>query len=234
MPRQSATRSRSTSIFAVPEPIRRLFKRFPIYTYPENELPARCAIAAEDVPILFVFTDEQAAQSGAPSYNPTCLKWQPPPSPRAEPTSLPTRPPPRPASALYLSRRNFSLLASLYLDPAHPYPVASSVAHALCSAAEEEILASSRRQAVDVAHIYTDAQVALSALQDSLRDSETGWFFQEKGPTLFDASVFAYTNVLLDERLTWEDAKLPELLRRFDALVAHRERLLTKYWPEMR
>ena len=50
---------------------------------------------------------------------------------------------------------------------------------------------------------------------------------------MFDAAVFAYTNVLLDERLAWGDARLTEVVRAFEALVAHRERILGRYWPEL-
>ena len=76
--------------FAIPAPLRRLFNRFPLRTTPENPLPARCAVAApDDTPILFVFTDEEGARKGLPSYNPACLKWQvctvPPPMAVARP-----------------------------------------------------------------------------------------------------------------------------------------------------
>jgi len=70
-------------------------------------------------------------------------------------------------------------------------------------------------------------------LRDVLEASGTEWFFGEKGPTVFDAAVFAYTNVLLDERLAWGDARLTEVVRAFEALVAHRERILGRYWPEL-
>lgn len=65
------------SVFTIPSPIRRLFNHFPLRTTPSNALPARCAIAASDgAPILFVFTDEEGARRGGPSFNPACLKWQ--------------------------------------------------------------------------------------------------------------------------------------------------------------
>ena len=67
------------NIFAIPSPLRRLFNRFPLRTAPANALPARCAVAnanADETPILFVFTDEEGARDGSPSFNPACLKWQ--------------------------------------------------------------------------------------------------------------------------------------------------------------
>lgn len=78
-PASGSTATAVRNAFAIPAPLRRLFTRFPLYTTPENPLPARCASAtpgADGAPILYLFTDEEGAASGAPSYNPPCLKWQ--------------------------------------------------------------------------------------------------------------------------------------------------------------
>lgn len=308
----SAVPPRYANPFAVPEPIRRLFKRFPLHTTPENELPARCAVAAEQLPVLFVFASDEAARAGAPSHNPACLKWQvrfrpspllllllffspalinADPNPRqtylkmaaidfllhpsnnhasptgalpflltpsqtaipssklstyvatsAQPPAVPPRAETylslldsalRPAylHALYLDPRNSPLLTSLYLDPNLPRPVSAALAASLRSAAEEEILASTRRRSIHPHAIYQAASQALAALADALHASATPWFFGEDAPTLFDAAVFAYTNMLLDESLAWGDPRLSNSVREFDALVRHRERILAKYWP---
>ncbi|KAL8699827.1 MAG: hypothetical protein Q9224_001245 [Gallowayella concinna] len=58
-----------------PNPIRRLFDKFPLLTYPLNELPLRKPIE-RNKNTLFIFGREDDAQHGAPSFNPTCLKWQ--------------------------------------------------------------------------------------------------------------------------------------------------------------
>ncbi|KAL8814908.1 MAG: hypothetical protein Q9223_005911 [Gallowayella weberi] len=58
-----------------PKPIRRLFDQFPLLTYPLNELPVRKPIERKKH-TLYVFAREDDAQHGAPSFNPTCLKWQ--------------------------------------------------------------------------------------------------------------------------------------------------------------
>ena len=63
------------SWFKTPEPIKRLFDRFPIQIYVSNELPRRTAIDRGQN-TLYVFTTDEAAEKGAPSYNPSCLKWQ--------------------------------------------------------------------------------------------------------------------------------------------------------------
>jgi len=61
------------NIFSVPAPIRQLFDKFPLVTYPQNDLPLR---THRDRHVLYVFVTEDGAAAGAPSYNPACLKWQ--------------------------------------------------------------------------------------------------------------------------------------------------------------
>ncbi|KAI6342463.1 hypothetical protein MCOR25_011179 [Pyricularia grisea] len=67
----------------IPAPLQRLFARFPLYTYPANDLPARCprpressSSSSSSLPTLFVFISDEDAAKGRPSFNPTCLKWQ--------------------------------------------------------------------------------------------------------------------------------------------------------------
>lgn len=67
--------SASRSIFDVPTPIKQLFDKFPLITYPINDLPQR-APRERNTPILHIFTTTDGAAKGAPSYNPACLKWQ--------------------------------------------------------------------------------------------------------------------------------------------------------------
>ncbi|SPN97390.1 related to mitochondrial outer membrane protein (Sam35) [Cephalotrichum gorgonifer] len=289
-----------SSIFAIPAPLRRLFNHFPLRTTPETPLPARCAVTSSaNLPILFLFTTEDGARDGLPSFNPACLKWQtylkmngldftvrpsnnhaspsgalpflltPAPAAEALPSSKlesyvsrtaannnnrthhprpsPARTHPslldsalRPAylHALYLSAPNTPLLTSLYVPPENPYPVRASLLHTLRAAAEEEILAVTRSPFVNPDAIYAAAEEALEALEDLLRGKE--WFFEgeegeeerERGPTLFDASVFAYTNFLLEDRFVWGDERLRGLVAGFPSLVEHRGRILGKYWPE--
>ncbi|KAI1318596.1 hypothetical protein F5Y16DRAFT_117097 [Xylariaceae sp. FL0255] len=67
--------SSSSGWLTVPLPLAWLFKRFPLLTYPPNELPARSP-DRRDVPTLYVFISDVDALRGLPSYNPACLKWQ--------------------------------------------------------------------------------------------------------------------------------------------------------------
>lgn len=61
-------------LFTIPAPIKRLFDKFPLITYPTNEIPQRAH--SNDANQLFVFTDAPGARKGRPSFNPQCLKWQ--------------------------------------------------------------------------------------------------------------------------------------------------------------
>lgn len=63
--------------FAVPAPVRELFKLFPLTTLPADPLPERAPERTRPRPRLYVFAKtEEDARSGRPSFNPQCLKWQ--------------------------------------------------------------------------------------------------------------------------------------------------------------
>jgi len=70
---------RSTSkvrdFFSIPAPLKQLFDLVPIVTYPPNQLPLRAPKSAR-IPTLYVFSKDQDAAAGRPSFNPSCLKWQ--------------------------------------------------------------------------------------------------------------------------------------------------------------
>jgi metaxin len=93
---------------------------------------------------------------------------------------------------------------------------------------------------IDVNDLYAEAEKAWEAL--SLLLGEDEWFLQstgegedekgESGPTIFDAEVFAYTHLLLDESMGWREKRLVRSLRKWKNLVAHRERVLETYYGE--
>ncbi|KAI8175559.1 Metaxin-1 [Colletotrichum sp. SAR 10_75] len=283
------------SLFDVPAPIAALFRRFPLVTLPPNDLPIRSPPRG-DIPILYVFTTDDDAPRGRPSFNPSCLKWQTflkiagvhfrtcPSTNHASPSgalpylqpSIPSRPisagsrletwalsqnpsskqPPPPTAsrlqayealldtrirtawlhALYLSPANAPLLSRLYIDPASTNSIVRlTLRHQTTSAAEALVLRTTRTAVVDPSRIYADARDAFEALATLLDESGsggTGWFVGAEEPTLFDASVFAYTNLLLDEQFGWVDCRLVELVKEFPALVKHRKRLLKMCFPE--
>ena len=65
-----------SDFFAIPAPVKRVFDRFPLVTYTENELPRRSYGKLSKANVLHVFTTQEDAVEGRPSFNPGCLKWQ--------------------------------------------------------------------------------------------------------------------------------------------------------------
>jgi metaxin len=140
--------------------------------------------------------------------------------------------------ALYLSPQNTPLLEQLYINPtSSSYLVRRATHHQLRDAAETEILKSTACPAVDRDETYGEARKALAALSTLLgdelwfggggggRQSSTSSSNTAERPSLFDASVFAYTHLLLDESLGWRDRTFPALVGEFPNLVAHERRL---------
>lgn len=73
--RQHLSKASKEPWFTTPAPIKRLFDKFPLTTYPPNELPHRKErIGAQFT--LYVFATEESVREGRPSFNPGCLKWQ--------------------------------------------------------------------------------------------------------------------------------------------------------------
>ncbi|KAI4192126.1 MAG: hypothetical protein LQ346_004472 [Caloplaca aetnensis] len=282
----------SLSWLTTPKPIKRLFDKFPLITYPANQLPQRKPIE-RTVNTLYIFAREEDAQIDSPSFNPSCLKWQTylhlanipfttvPSSNHASPTgSLPFLNPasfstnhetirPIPSSKLqewaakngsalgqetedmryeaymslldntirnawlyhlYLSPSNFASIACpLYITPTTTSSMVHlSLSYTLQTAARAEIVKSSSSPVVEVDSLYRESDKAFSALSELLGDSE--WFFGEKMPGLMDASVFAYSHLLLDDELMgWKagDEGMGEGLRdgRWKNLADHRQRI---------
>ncbi|TAQ88084.1 hypothetical protein B7494_g3620 [Chlorociboria aeruginascens] len=129
---------------------------------------------------------------------------------------------------LYLEPLNFNSVAyRLYVSPTSSSAmVQATIAHKLRAAAEDELLKAS--SIIDTDDLYSEADKAFEAL--SILLGEDAWFFNGEKPSLFDASVFAYTHLLLDRSLGWKEEKLCRALRRRDNLVKHRERLLVRYY----
>jgi len=74
-PAASWTQQQQSSIFRIPTPLKRIFDKFPLVQYNENELPLR-APKDKSQHVLHVFSTERDAREGKPSFNPGCLKWQ--------------------------------------------------------------------------------------------------------------------------------------------------------------
>ncbi|RAL07168.1 putative mitochondrial outer membrane protein (Sam35) [Aspergillus homomorphus CBS 101889] len=126
--------------------------------------------------------------------------------------------------ALYIDSENFDAVARrLYVDPSTTNPIVrAALAVQLQQAARVELLKTS--SFIDAGALEAEAGEAFEALSTLLGDSLH--FFDRPNPGLFDASVFAYTHLILDEKMGWKRDRLAQLLRRHENLVQHRERLL--------
>ncbi|KAK4546887.1 hypothetical protein LTR36_001619 [Oleoguttula mirabilis] len=279
----------SRSFFTIPPPVKRIFDKFPLVTYAENELPSR-APKERGKHVLHIFTSEEDARKGRPSFNPACVKWQAymkfngidvsvvPSSNHASPSgALPFLLPAVAASAkdpvpsnklrkwvlsqkgaekaqesediryeayaslldtrirkawlfqLYLNPANNALLQRLYIAPCSSNPfVRMTIAYQLRQAAETELVKSSASDRLVEDDIMRDAEGAFEALATLLGEDE--WFFGQEQPGLFDASVFAYTHLLLDDGMPWQENKLAEMARRHGSLVRHQERIAMLYF----
>jgi metaxin len=71
----AAGRRSVADFFQLPAPVKGIFDKFPLKTYPSNDLPCRSP-QIKDANVLHVFTTKEGASQNAPSFNPACLKWQ--------------------------------------------------------------------------------------------------------------------------------------------------------------
>ena len=128
---------------------------------------------------------------------------------------------------LYLVPANFSHCAKpMYIHSAtRSLPVRLVLSRSLQAAALAELLTTSSSVSPDA--LYADADTAFSALSTLLGDDE--WFFGAAQPCLFDASVFAYTFLLLGG-INWQDRTLGEKLSGYENLVAHKERIQSRHF----
>ena len=101
--------------------------------------------------------------------------------------------------------------------------VRSALSIQLRQAARDELLKSSPYN--DASELEAEAGNAFEALSTLLGDQQH--FFGRPNPGLFDASVFAYTHLILDEGMGWKQSRLTQMLKKHGNLVQHRERLLS-------
>ncbi|KAF1973782.1 hypothetical protein BU23DRAFT_463602 [Bimuria novae-zelandiae CBS 107.79] len=133
--------------------------------------------------------------------------------------------------SLYLSSNSTALAEPLYILPTSTNPfVRLTIGQELRRAAENELLKFSA--IIDAGELYKQAEEAFAALETALGDNR--WFFGAEKPGLFDASVFSYTHLLMDEDLGkgWVDTRLRDALLSRRSLTSHRDRILASYFPE--
>lgn len=95
-------------------------------------------------------------------------------------------------------------------------------------AAKSELLKQST--VIDAESLYKECDRAFSALSELLGNDQ--YFFAAEEPGLFDASVFAYTNVLLDRRLAFKELRMIDGLRDYANLVRHQRMIRRLYFEE--
>jgi metaxin len=129
---------------------------------------------------------------------------------------------------LYLDQVNFTAVAwPLYVASASSsYPVRLSLAKQLQSAAREELLKTNTT--IDPQDLYAQAEQAFQALSTLLADSQ--FFFGQTTPGLFDASLFAYSQIILDDNLNFGNPTLKLALQQHENLVQHRDRLIRGFF----
>jgi metaxin len=129
---------------------------------------------------------------------------------------------------LYLDESNFySVAYQLYISSASSDRIVqATLAYDLRKAAREELLKTSN--IIDEEDLFDGAEKAFETLSILLGDDET--YAEDSQPGLFDASVFAYTHLLLNEQLKWRNTRMSESLKRFGNLVRHQQRLLGFYF----
>ena len=130
---------------------------------------------------------------------------------------------------LYIQPDNFRAVAEpLYIHPGSTNSlVRAATSHQLRKAALDELLKTTPKLSPE--DLIRDGAEALSALSTLLGSSR--WFLAaEERPGLFDASVFAYTHLLLDDEMGWRSNELGDVLRSLPNLVEHRDRILGMYF----
>ena len=129
---------------------------------------------------------------------------------------------------LYLCPTNFAAVARrLYVEASTSNTI---VRFALSRQVQETARTELLRQApvVDVHALYREADAAFNALSELLGDHP--YFFASKVGSLFDAAVFSYTNILLDDKIQWKERRMIEDLNKYKNLVRHRNMISQKYF----
>ena len=102
-----------------------------------------------------------------------------------------------------------------------------TIAHQLREAAKDSIATACTAKVIVESDVMRDAAEALRSLSTLLDRDE--YYFGSAQASLFDAGVFAYTHLLLSERLGWCENALGDEVRQYDNLVQHERRLARLY-----
>jgi metaxin len=130
---------------------------------------------------------------------------------------------------LYLDAANYKQVAlPLYIATASSNLwVQFVLGRQLQQAAREELI--KYTAVIDGQELLDGANRAFEALSSLLGDNE--FFFGHGRPGLFDASVFAYTHLILSDSMKWENTSMTNDLEKYKNLVQHQDRLSRTYFP---
>jgi len=130
---------------------------------------------------------------------------------------------------LYIHPSNSSLVHKLYIEPCSSSSfVQLAISHQLREAAEKELSKTSYSSTISEEDTMRDAAKAFAAFSELLGEDQ--WFFGQKQPSMLDASIFAYTHLILDEDLQWGENELGRQVSQHQNLVAHRDRIINQYF----
>jgi len=130
---------------------------------------------------------------------------------------------------LYLHPSNSALVHRLYIEPCSTSSfVQLAISHQLREAAEKELAKTSYSSTISEEDTMRDAAKAFAAFSELLGEDE--WFFGQRQPSMLDASIFAYTHLILDEDLQWGENELGRQLSQHHNLVAHRDRIMNQFF----
>ncbi|EZF31451.1 hypothetical protein H109_07559 [Trichophyton interdigitale MR816] len=129
---------------------------------------------------------------------------------------------------VYLDSSNFESIArKAYVNPSTTNPlVRATLAYQLKEAAKDQL--QRKETYIDPNDILAEAQQAFESLSYLL--GENDYFTHDSTPCWFDASVFSYTHLILDQTLGWKYNPLASFLEEHPNLVQHRQRILDKYF----
>ncbi|EGD92022.1 hypothetical protein H112_00311 [Trichophyton rubrum D6] len=129
---------------------------------------------------------------------------------------------------VYLDSSNFESIAKkAYVNPSTKNPlVRATLAYQLKEAAKDQL--HRKDTYIDPEDILSEAKEAFNSLSYLLGDNV--YFTHGSTPCWFDASLFSYTHLILDETLGWKYNPLASFLEEHPNLVQHRQRILDKYF----
>ncbi|KAG0131623.1 hypothetical protein HOY82DRAFT_669843 [Tuber indicum] len=132
--------------------------------------------------------------------------------------------------SLYLEPNNSQDLASVLYCGSSVSAVSSFLLRQTKAAARQQLLQAHPGGVLDPRKIYAEAGAALQAISTILGDHM--WFFGGSNPGLFDASVFAYTHLILTLRWHSEENALLRAVMGHDNLLGHEERIRCEFFQE--